>query len=87
VCGENWDHYANKQVDSLLNQAVSTINNTQAASLYNQADSILWKDMVTLPLFEQPQLFSWTSTFGNIEPNPSSIGVPWNANLWGQKAS
>jgi peptide/nickel transport system substrate-binding protein len=87
VCGENWDHYANSQVDSLFNQAISTTNAHDAAVLYNQIDTILWKDMVTLPLFEQPDLYSWTNTYGNIIPNPSSVGVPWNAQVWGMKAS
>jgi peptide/nickel transport system substrate-binding protein len=87
LCGSNWDHYTNKQVDSLFNQAVGELDQTKAASLYNQIDTILWKDMVTLPLFEQPQLTTWTNGFGNIVPNPSSVGVPWNANMWGQKAS
>jgi len=85
-CGQNWNHYANPQVDSLFNQALSTLDPTQSASMYNQIDTILWKDMVTLPLFEQPELFSWTSKYGNIVPNPSLIGVPWNAHEWGLKA-
>ena len=85
-CGQNWDHYANTQVDSLFDQAVSTVNPAQAASLYNQVDTILWKDMVTLPLFESAQLYSWTNTYGNIIPNPSQLGVPWNAQVWGLKA-
>ena len=87
LCGQNWNHYSNKQVDNLLNQAVSTVNPAQAASLYNQVDTILWKDMVTLPLFESPQLYSWSNTFGNIIPNPSHYGVPWNAQIWGEKAA
>jgi peptide/nickel transport system substrate-binding protein len=87
VCGENWDHYANSQVDSLFNQAIANTNAHDATVLYNQVDSILWKDMVTLPLFEQPDLYSWTNSYGNIIPNPSSVGVPWNAQVWGTKAS
>jgi glutathione transport system substrate-binding protein len=86
-CGQNWDHYANKTLDSTMNQAVSTTNAAQSASLWNQADTILWKDMVTLPLFEAAQLYSWTNTFGNIIPNPTNFGVPWNAQLWGEKAA
>jgi len=87
VCGENWDHYANPQVDSLFNQALTTIDPTQAASLYNQADAILWKDMVTLPLFQQPQLYTYGTEWANVIPNPSNAGLTWNANEWGQKAS
>jgi len=86
VCGENWDHYANPQVDKLFEQALTTVNATTAAGLYNQIDSILWKDMVTLPLFQQPALFGWSSKYGNVIPNTSSIGIPWNAQAWGLKA-
>jgi peptide/nickel transport system substrate-binding protein len=87
LCGSNWDHYANPQVDSLLNQAASTLDPTKAASLYNQVDGILWKDMVTLPLFQQPQLYTWNSNYGNVLPNPSNNGLTWNAQTWGLKAS
>jgi len=86
LCGQNWDHYANPQVDSLFNQALSTTNATQATTLYNQIDGILWKDMVTLPLFQQPQLFGWTSKYGNVIPNTSNLGFSWNAQEWGMKA-
>ena len=86
LCGSNWDHYANTQVDDLFNRAVSTVNQAQAANLYNQIDAILWKDMVTLPLFESPQLYSWSNAYGNVIPNPSLLGVPWNAQVWGLKA-
>jgi peptide/nickel transport system substrate-binding protein len=87
VCGENWNHAANPQVDKLFTQAASTLDPTAAATLYNQADALLWKNMVTLPLFQQPQLTTWTSTFGNILPNTSSVGLTWNAQTWGLKAT
>jgi len=86
-CAQNYNHYSDKQVDSLLTQAESTVNAAQSASLYNQVDALLWKDMVTLPLFESPQLYSWSNTFGNIIPNPTNYGVPWNAQVWGEKAA
>jgi peptide/nickel transport system substrate-binding protein len=86
LCGSNWNHYANTQVDNLFNQAVSTVNLAQSTTLYNQVDSILWKDMVTLPLFEAAQLYTWSNAYGNIIPNPSLTGVPWNAQVWGTKA-
>ncbi len=85
-CGENWNHYANKQVDSLFNQAIATFDQAKAAALYNQIDSILWKDMVTLPLFQNPDVYGWSSKYGNVVPNPSLLGITWNAQLWGLKA-
>jgi peptide/nickel transport system substrate-binding protein len=87
LCGENWNHFANPQVDALFTQAAATLDPAKAATLYNQADALLWKNMVTLPLFQQPQLTTWTSTFGNIVPNTSSVGLTWNAQTWGVKAS
>ena len=87
VCGSNWNHYANPTVDHLFNTALQTLNPTKAASLYNKIDAVLWKDMATLPLFQQPQLFGWSTKFGNVFPNTSSVGIPWNAHQWGVKAS
>jgi peptide/nickel transport system substrate-binding protein len=85
VCGSNWNHYADPKVDHLFDQALTTINPTQAAGLYNKVDAQLWKDMATLPLFQQPQLFGWSTKYGNIFPNTSSTGIPWNASQWGAK--
>jgi peptide/nickel transport system substrate-binding protein len=85
-CGSNYNHYSNKQVDSLFEQAVGTLDPTKAASLYNQIDSILWKDMATLPLFQNPDVYGWSNQYANILPNASQSGITWNANVWGTKA-
>ena len=86
LCGNNWDHYADPKVDSLFDKALTTVNPEQATILYNKVDGLLWKDMATLPLFQQPQLFGWSTKFANVVPNTSSIGIPWNANQWGVSA-
>ncbi|HEY2579621.1 MAG TPA: ABC transporter family substrate-binding protein [Streptosporangiaceae bacterium] len=84
-CQNNWDHSADPKVDSLFTQALSTLNVTQATALYNQIDGLLWSDMVTLPLFQNPDLYGWSSSYGNIIPNNSNVGITWNANQWGAK--
>ena len=66
-----------------MDQALSTINPIQATAIYNQMDKQLWSDMATLPLFQNPDLFGWSSNYTNIVPNTSNIGIPWNANAWG----
>jgi peptide/nickel transport system substrate-binding protein len=85
-CSQNWNHYANKQVDTLFNQALVEFDQAKAASLYNQIDTILWKDMATLPLFQNPDVYGWSDKYANIVPNPSLVGITWNANAWGLKA-
>jgi peptide/nickel transport system substrate-binding protein len=87
VCGANWDHYAEPKVDSLFNQALTTLDPARSAKVYNQIDGLLWKDMATLPLFQQPQLVGWSTKYGNVIPNTSSTGIPWNAHQWGVKSS
>jgi peptide/nickel transport system substrate-binding protein len=85
-CGENWDHYNDPAVDKLLTEATSTTSPTTEATDFNQADALMWKDMVTLPLFEEPTMFAWTNGYGNVIPNASSEGFTWNAQAWGLKA-
>jgi peptide/nickel transport system substrate-binding protein len=82
-CGNNWDHYSDPKVDTLFDQALTTVNTAQATALYNQIDGLLWSDMVTLPLFQNPDLFGWSNNFAHIVPNTSNVGIPWNANAWG----
>ena len=84
-CQNNWDHYADPKVDSLFAQALTTVNPAAAAVLYNQVDGQLWADMSTLPLFQAPNLYGWSSNFANVIPNTSNVGIPWNANEWGAK--
>ena len=86
-CGQNWIHYANPQVDKLLSSGSSATSASQETNDFNQADKILWDDMATLPLYQKPQFFAWNNSYGNVIPNTSSVGVPWNGNLWGQKTS
>lgn len=86
-CGQNWIHYANPQVDKLLADGASATTASQETNDFNQADKILWSDMATLPLYQKPQFFAWNSSYGNVIPNTSDTGVPWNANLWGLKTS
>ena len=84
-CQNNWDHYGDPKVDSLFGQALTTMNPSQADALYNRADGLLWSDMATLPLFQAPDLFGWSSSYANISPNTSNVGIPWNANHWGAR--
>lgn len=86
MCGQNWVHYSNPTVDKDLTQAVADTNASDGTRLYNEADKQLWTDMVTLPLYQVPQLYAWASNIGNVQANTSNVGLTWNANLWGLKA-
>jgi peptide/nickel transport system substrate-binding protein len=86
-CSSNWNHYANSTVDTDVFGGASATSPATEIADYNAADAQLWADMDTLPLYQKPQFYAWTQSYGNIVPNASSTGVPWNANLWGMKTS
>lgn len=85
VCGLNWDHFNDYHVNTSFKKALTTLNPAKAAIFYNHVDRALWHDMQTLPLFQQPQLVGWSTKYGNIFPDTSSTGLPWNAYQWGLK--
>jgi len=64
-------HYANPQIDKLLNQAARLIDTAEQGTLYDQAQALALKDVIAIPLWQANQsLLAWTSVNGVlIEPN------------------
>jgi peptide/nickel transport system substrate-binding protein len=81
-CAQNYNHAANSHVDTLLNNGTSAPSTSAENTDFNQADAILWHDMVTLPLYQKPQYWAWSSNLKGVVPNTSNLGVTWNANTW-----
>ncbi len=81
-CGENWTHSANTHVDQLMTEGVSAPSQAKEDSDFNEADSILWQNMVTLPLYQVPAYFAWTNNLKGVVPNASNDGITWNAENW-----
>jgi peptide/nickel transport system substrate-binding protein len=82
MCGENWTHSANSEVDSLMASGSAASSTSQEITDYNKADAILWQNMVTLPLYQKPQFWAWSNNLKGVVPNTSSVGVTWNAENW-----
>jgi peptide/nickel transport system substrate-binding protein len=81
-CGQNWTHSANSQVDTLMKNGASAASGHLETEDYNHADTILWQNMVTLPLYQKPQFWAWSNKLKNVVPNISSVGITWNAENW-----
>jgi peptide/nickel transport system substrate-binding protein len=81
-CDENWNHAASADVDKLMASGSSAPSASQEIEDYNKADAVLWQNMVTLPLYQKPQFFAWSSNLKGVLPNTSSVGVTWNAENW-----
>ncbi len=81
-CSENWTHSANAHVDQLMSSGTSEPSQAQENEDFNKADAILWQNMVTLPLYQQPQFWDWSNNLKGVLPNASNTGVTWNAEDW-----
>ena len=80
-CGANYNHAANSQADTLMKNGAAASSEQLAISDFNKADTILWQNMVTLPLYQKPQFWAWNNLH-NVQPNISSVGITWNAENW-----
>ena len=81
-------------LDGLLQQRVRPAGGDGLAAaepghgghLYNQADTQLWDDMVSLPLFAEPTVLVWSRTIGGVQAMPRSPSLLWFAQLWAVRA-
>jgi peptide/nickel transport system substrate-binding protein len=80
---QNYDSYANRTVDALIGLAGLELDRAKQISLYNRADAILWKDMVTLPLFQKPTLLVYQSRYRNMVNNITTEGPVSGMEQWG----
>ena len=79
---QNWTGYSSSQFDQLVQTASQQLNPNTAASYYSQADTQLWDEMVSLPLFAEPAALAWSRTIGGVTPMPRSNAILWYAQLW-----
>ena len=79
---QDWTNYENGQFDQLVETASQQLNPDTAAGIYAQADTKLWDEMVSLPLFAEPAALAWSRTIGGVTPTPRSNALLWFAQLW-----
>ena len=77
----------NAVLDQYLGYGATQLDAARRANLLNDADSVMWENMWTLPLYQVPTFLAVRNTFVNIHENVTSEGPFWNAQTWGLKAS
>jgi len=83
---QDWTGYSHSQFDRLVETASQQLNPNTAAGYYTQADTQLWDEMVSLPLFAEPAALAWSRTIGGMTPTPRSDALLWFAQLWAVRA-
>ncbi len=79
---QDWTGFSNSQFDQLVTTASKQLNPNTAAGYYDQADTRLWDEMVSLPLFAEPTALVWSRTIGGVNAMPLSTSLLWYAQLW-----
>jgi len=80
--GQNPQGYTNPKVDALLDQLDQTTDPDQQVKLMKQADTILWTDMMSLPLFPFAAVMATTANTSGVTYNPTSADLTWDAYNW-----
>jgi ABC-type transport system substrate-binding protein len=79
---EDWTGYSNAQFDQMVTTASQQLNSDTAATAYGQADTQLWDEMVSLPLYPEPSALAWSRKVGGVTPTPRSDSLLWYAQFW-----
>jgi peptide/nickel transport system substrate-binding protein len=79
---QNWTNFSNTQFDQLVQTASQQLNPNTAATYYTQADTMLWDEMVSLPLYAEPTVLVWSRRVGGVTSAPRSDSLLWLAQLW-----
>ena len=62
---QNYGRVGSKEIDDLLNQALSSLDRDQAIKFANQADAAIWKLDAIVPLYQRPQIVATNSKLAN----------------------
>jgi ABC-type transport system substrate-binding protein len=79
---QDWTGYNNAQFEQLVSSASQQLNADTAATIYQQADTQLWDQMVSLPLYAEPAALAWSRSVGGVEQHSRSTSLLWFARYW-----
>jgi peptide/nickel transport system substrate-binding protein len=79
---QDWTAYNNTQFGQLVTMASEQLNADTAAGIYEQADTQLWDQMVSLPLYAEPAALAWSRSVGGVEQASRSTSLLWFARYW-----
>lgn len=80
--GQNPQKYSNPEVDKLMKQAFAEIDKGKQTQLLKQVDTVLWTDLVTIPLFSFPAIVATAKNVQGVEYNATQAELTWNVQDW-----
>ncbi|GAA1108977.1 ABC transporter family substrate-binding protein [Nocardiopsis metallicus] len=80
--GNNNGCYSNDEMDELLSDLLQEFDTDAQLEIINEIETILWDDLVTIPLFSHPGTAAWSDNLENVVPNPAQTDIVWNMWEW-----
>ena len=78
----NFGAYSNAEVDTLLDVLATETDEAKVVDAANRADTLLWQDLATVPLYQAPAVVAWADNVHGVRPNPTYQGLTWNVETW-----
>ncbi|MDV6279401.1 ABC transporter substrate-binding protein [Rhodococcus jostii] len=78
----NFGDYSNGRVDQIVDQLAVDSSTATQLSLSTEAENILWSDVPTVPLFDQPRTVAFATGLQAGAVNPTGSGAGWNMDRW-----
>ncbi len=78
----NYSDYSNPTVDQLMDTLATETDPAALAAAANHADTLLWDDVASIPLWQFPQVTAFANDVHGVRPNPTQQGLTWNVETW-----
>ncbi|KQR99967.1 hypothetical protein ASG12_04230 [Williamsia sp. Leaf354] len=79
---QNYGKYNNPEVDKLLATLAQTSDKSQQLDLTKQIETILWKDLATIPVFAWPLLNAYSPRVSGVVLNTTQTQATFDAASW-----
>lgn len=80
--GQNYYRYENQEVTDLLDEYDRTIDEQQQGELVQQATDLMAEDVPLIPVYQRPEVYTYSNSLQGPEVNPTLAGAFWNIEVW-----
>jgi peptide/nickel transport system substrate-binding protein len=79
--GQNFGHYANPEVDILLDRGLAVTDQVERKAIYFEVQRLMAQDLPQIPLFYPETGYAFRADVTRVRP--SSMSPFWNVEAWG----
>lgn len=80
--GLNYSNGGDRAVDALFEEFLAEPDREAQVELGNEIDALLWENLFTIPLYQQPTFLAYSSELEGVEDNATADGPLWNSQDW-----